>query len=133
MIATLSRVSWIALLLIVAACGARSVAPGTRPDRNLISEEEMKAAGYHDALSTIQLLRPQWLNRRGPSTINLKESVKVYLDGSLLGGPEHLQRITVSSISTMRYLDAIEATQRWGLDHGLGAILVITRKEESRS
>lgn len=133
MIATLSRVSWIALLLIVAACGTRSVAPGTRPDRNLISEEEMKAAGYHDALSTIQLLRPQWLNRRGPSTINLKESVKVYLDGSLLGGPEHLQRITVSSISTMRYLDAIEATQRWGLDHGLGAILVITRKEESRS
>lgn len=127
-----SRVAYISLLLMVAACAGRSAGSGTRVDRALISEEELRAAGYHDAYSTVQLLRPQWLNRRGPSTITLRESVKVYLDGSLLGGPEYLQQITVSSISSMRYLDGIEATQRWGLDHGLGAILVISRRGEGR-
>ncbi len=89
----------------------------------------MQAAGYADAFTTVQSLRPQWLRQRGVSSITQRETVKVYLDGSLLGGPEFLRQITVRSISTIRYLDGLEATQRWGLDHGLGAIVVSTRSE----
>jgi hypothetical protein len=54
--------------------------------------------------------------------------VKVYLDGSLLGGTESLRQITTRSISTIRYLNGLEASERWGLDHDLGAIVVTTRK-----
>jgi len=57
----------------------------------------------------------------------LQESIKVYLDGSLMGGPEQLRQIQVRSISSIRFLDGLEATNRWGLDHGLGAIVVSTR------
>lgn len=95
----------------------------------MISTQEMVAAGYTDAFMTVQTLRPQWLSRRGVSTISLRESVKVYLDGSLMGGPEQLQQITTRSIATIRFMDGLEATQRWGLDHGLGAIVVSTRAD----
>ena len=89
----------------------------------------MQAAGYTDALTTVQSLRPQWLHHRGATSINLPETVKVYLDDSLLGGPEQLRQITIRSISSMRYFDGLQASQRWGLDHGMGAIVVSTRRE----
>jgi hypothetical protein len=127
-----ARVPLLGLLLLLAACGGRSSTQGQRLDRNLLSEEEMLAAGYSDALTTVQSLRPQWLNKRGVSSINLQESIKVYLDNSLMGGPEQLQQITTRSISTIRYLDGIAATSRWGLDHGQGAIMVSTRRETGR-
>jgi hypothetical protein len=46
-----------------------------------------------------------------------------------MGGTDQLRQILVRSITTIRYMDALEATNRWGLDHGLGAILVSTRQE----
>jgi hypothetical protein len=88
----------------------------------------MLQAGYSDAFTTVQTLRPQWLRQRGALSITQRESVKVYLDGSLYGGAESLRQITTRSISSIRYLDALEATQRYGLDHGQGAIVVSTRK-----
>lgn len=101
-------------------------------DRNLITEGEIRAAGATDAYSIVASLRPQWLQLRGPSTITLRESVKVYLDGSLLGGPEYLRQIDAQTISTIQYLDALQATQRWGLDHGNGAIIVSSRQSALR-
>lgn len=127
-----TRVLRLALLIVLSACGGGVASQGQRTDRNLLSEEEMLSAGYADVLTTVQTLRPQWLNLRGKASINLRESVKVYLDGSLMGGPEQLQQITTRSISTIRYLDGIAATSRWGLDHGQGAIMVSTRRETVR-
>jgi hypothetical protein len=120
--------SILAFAAILAGCGAGS---GTRAeDRQnprLITAAEMEAAGYTDAFSVVQALRPQWLWTRGTTTVNLQESIKVYLDGSLMGGPEQLRQIQVRSITSIRFLDGLEATNRWGLDHGLGAIVVSTR------
>jgi hypothetical protein len=89
--------------------------------------EELRASGYQDAFSAVQALRPQWLWTRGTTSINQAETVKVYLDGSLMGGVEQLRQIPVRSIASIRHLDGLEATNRWGLDHGLGAIMVSTR------
>jgi hypothetical protein len=119
-------------LLLLAAC---ATVPGQRrgggADHRVITEEEIRAAGYSDAFRLVQSLRPQWLRSRGVTSLSQRETIKVYLDGSLLGGPEQLQQITASSISSVRFLDAIEATQRWGLDHGQGAIVVSTRRGAS--
>jgi hypothetical protein len=89
----------------------------------------MEGAGYSDAFSVVQALRPRWLWTRGSTSINQPEAVKIYLDGSLMGGPDYLRQIPVRSISSMRFLNGLEATNRWGLDHGLGAILVSTRQQ----
>ena len=115
-------------LLFLAACSARTGTRGNRDQRTALLAEEMQAAGYSDALTTVQSLRPNWLRKRGASSITTVETIKVYLDDSLLGGPETLQQITVRSIAAIRYFDGLEATQRWGLDHGQGAIVVSTRR-----
>jgi hypothetical protein len=116
-------------LLLLAAC---ATVPGQRRgpsgDYKVITEEEIRAAGYTDAFRIVQSLRPQWLRSRGVTSLTQRETIKVYLDGSLLGGPDQLQQITAASISSVRFYDAIEATQRWGLDHGQGAIVVSTRR-----
>jgi hypothetical protein len=121
-----ARLTFLALLLCIAACGAQSQAGNTSSNRNVLSSEEMLRAGYPDAFATVQSLRPQWLQRRGATSRTA--SIKVYLDGSLLGGPELLRQITTRSITTMRYMTGLEASERYGLDHDQGAIIVTTRR-----
>lgn len=119
-----------AILLLFAACSATPDARRSNAvDPFLITPEELQASRYTTAFQVVQSLRPQWLRLRGPTSLGQGESVKVYLDGSLLGGPEQLQQITTRSISSIRFLDGNEATQRWGLDHGQGALVVSTRRE----
>jgi hypothetical protein len=75
----------------------------------------------------VQSLRPRWLRVRGVTSVAGSETVKVYLDGSLLGSPQSLRQISTHSIGSLRYLSGLEATQRYGLDHGAGAIIASTQ------
>ena len=90
----------------------------------------MLKAGYPDAFMTVQSLRPNWLRAHGAVSLSMRTtgSIKVYLDGSLLGGPETLRSITMRSLSSIRYLDGLQASERWGLDHSMGAIVLVTRR-----
>jgi hypothetical protein len=119
----------IALVAVVVVAACSSSAPrqtAARTDRNLLESEEILQSGTSDALSAVRTLRPQWLRHRGVSSINLRESIKIYVDNTLVGGPDYLRQITTNSVESMRYMDGLEATQRWGLDHGVGAIMVFT-------
>lgn len=113
---------------IACSSGGTSTAATPRADRSLLTIEEIGRVGSQDAYTAVQALRPHWLTKRGTSSIRLTETIKVYLDGNLMGGPEYLRQITTNSISSIRHLDGLEATQRYGLDHGVGAILVFTRR-----
>ena len=116
------------LLLFVAACSKPAASGSPTQSRNSLSGEEMLRAGYPDAFTTVQSLRPNWLQRRGATSLRGSTGIKVYLDGSLLGGPDQMRQIMIRSISSIRYLDALEASERWGLDHGAGAIVLTTRR-----
>lgn len=116
------------LLLVLSACAASGTGATGRSSSSVLTQEEMARAGHNDAFSAVQSMRPQWLRVRGASSMGgTSESIQVYLDGSRLGGVEHLRSLTVMSISTISYLDGLEATQRYGIGHGAGAILVSTR------
>ncbi len=117
------------LLLAFVACASppRSGSP-TSSNRTMLASDEMQKAGYPDVYTTVQTLRPQWLQLRGQTRFRATGQIKVYMDGSLLGGPEFLKQITTKSISDIRYMDALEASQRWGFDHDMGAIVVTTRR-----
>lgn len=115
------------LCVLTAGCSARAANGGTaRGDINVITNAELADSGHADAYSLVQSLRPQWLRVRGTTSLSAPEVVRVYLDGSLLGGPDQLRQLSTHSINSLRYLDGLEATQRWGLDHGAGAIVVST-------
>lgn len=120
------RAALLAFLSVLAACDPRTVGPRVDPD--FISTEELRASGQAEAFAAVQSLRPLWLRSRGPTSITQgQQSVKVYLDGVLMGGPEQLRQIPTHTASSMRFVDGRDATQRWGLDHGMGAIVVATR------
>lgn len=116
------------LLLVLSACASSGTGASGRSSSTVLTQEEMARAGHNDAFSAVQSMRPQWLRVRGASSMSGGgEAVQVYLDGSRLGGVDHLRSLTVTSISTISHLDGLEATQRYGLGHGAGAILVSTR------
>jgi hypothetical protein len=120
----------ISLIMVVAACsaGSGSKSSAAPRDRSMLTSAEIQKTGTMDAYAAVQALRPQWLTKRGTTSFRNAEIIKVYLDGNLMGGPEQLRQITTSSVETIRYMDGLEATQRYGLDHGQGAVLVFTKK-----
>ena len=130
MMRRLIRLLTAVLFLTVSACASQARRADAAPSsRNTLTAEEMLRAGYPDAFMTVQSLRPSWLRARGTTSFSrTASSIKVYLDDSLLGGPESLRSITMRSISTIRYLDGLQASERWGLDHSMGAIVVVTRR-----
>ncbi|MGD8360688.1 MAG: hypothetical protein PVJ04_04600 [Gemmatimonadota bacterium] len=114
---------------LLGGCGTASTQrAGVRHDQRVLTAEEIEGSGFNDAFSVVQALRPHWLSTRGTSSINQPQFIKVYLDNNLLGGTESLRTIPVNTIARMEYLDGLEASNRWGLDHGLGAIMVTTRR-----
>jgi hypothetical protein len=102
-------------------------APRQSRDRNRISGEEVERATTSNALQLVQALHPQWLRGHGQDSFHQPSSVIVYQDGMRMGGADVLRNISRQSVAEIRYLNGIEAGQRWGMDHGSGAILVTTR------
>lgn len=106
---------------------AKQSKPKSRTGRGDISIEEIEASNASDAYSVVRQLRPSWLRSRGRGSINRPEVIKVYQDGMEIGGPGALRQISAGSIARISYLDGMTATQRFGTDHGSGAILIETR------
>jgi hypothetical protein len=67
-----------------------------------------------------------WLAMRGNYEQG-RSGVVVYVDGKMIGGKEALRRMQVSEVAEIRRLSAVEAAQRFGLDHAAGAILITSK------
>lgn len=125
-----SRLAVLVLLLVVtAACASSS--PGTRTsgrrDARVLTTEEIRAAAASNLYDVIRSQRPEWLIKRGQTSINMEGDIVVYVDNVALGGPESLKSIDVQSVQTARFLNASEAQMRYGVGHMHGAIVVVTR------
>jgi hypothetical protein len=119
----------LALALLAAGCSSAGARYSARPQRDadLISTEELRAAtSYSDAYAIVRVLRPHWLRARRTSLTQDAEVAQVYVDGVRLGVVDVLRDIPLNTVSFIEYLDGISATQRFGTDHGGGAILVTT-------
>jgi hypothetical protein len=125
--------SLIAVSAII-ACGptkARTSSASKNP--NLITRDEIAAvmADHPTAYDVIRTLRPAFLRTRGSSTMGLSAEpvLVVYLDMIKVDGTSstNLRRIPSAQIRSIEYLNGIDATTRFGTDHGAGAILISTR------
>ncbi|MCC7055457.1 MAG: hypothetical protein IT355_19440 [Gemmatimonadaceae bacterium] len=104
-------------------------APARNRDRSTLSREEIRATQYTNLYDVIATLRGNWLRARAAESINGKSStVQVYLDSQRLSGVEELRTMMAANVESIRYMDPIQASARWGMDHGAGAILVTTAK-----
>jgi len=117
--------AWAVIVLAASACGGAipngSPQLSPPPDRNLITPEELSQRRFSTVYAAIETLRPNWLTLRGPDG-----EVQVYLDEQHLGNVRTLLTIPVPSVQSIRHLDGIAASARYGRDHEQGAILVFT-------
>jgi hypothetical protein len=122
----------LASLLILPACASagterETALPG---DQNRLTAHEIQQRDHTNAFEVVQALRPQWLRQRGQTSLRVPQSseVVIYVDGQLLGGPGTLRHVHASQVDTMQYLNASEATMRFGTGHSGGAIVILTRR-----
>jgi hypothetical protein len=52
--------------------------------------------------------------------------MRIYVNGSFFGDADSLSSIQARNVREIRFLDARQATLRYGTDHTVGAIVVTT-------
>ena len=100
-------------------------------DRNVLTLEEIqgaRATGW-TAWDLISQLRPEFLRSRGASSLRSIEptTAVVYVDDIRYGELESLRTMSADQIHRVQYVNAADATTRYGTDHFGGAILITTK------
>jgi hypothetical protein len=118
--------------LLAGGCASSGASPpvGART-RNLITQEEIEQANARTAYDLVQSLRPEYMRSRGvtstrddPRTGGLPV---VYQNGTFYGPLESLGGINPGIIREIRYLNARDATTRFGTNVANGVIEIITK------
>lgn len=125
-----------ALLVILSGCATSQSAASEGRDPDVITNEEIQDHLSYTALEIIQRVRRNWLRDRGGSInvfgqedIQNPRGIRVYFDGvEQREGLRALELLSATEVSRLEKLDAGEATQRFGLGHTAGAILVTTNR-----
>jgi len=119
----------IAVSLCLAAACATASSGASRPgfDAALITRAQIEELHVSTAYDAVKTLRSNWLSARGPESFRYPIEVQVYLDGVHYGDISTLQSIASPPIQYIRYYTGQEATVKWGIDHGRGAIVISTQ------
>lgn len=122
----------LSLLLGVAACagtGGSGGETGRAGSSTLITAEEIEPLVNQNVYEIVRRLRPAWLRARSPSSAQGEEGIGVIVDGVLQrGGPTMLRGMSGTEVRELRYVNARDATTRYGTGMTLGAIEVFTRR-----
>ncbi len=123
----------LAFLALVGCAPVQTMSePGSgRKNSNVITREEISAvlAENASAYDVIQRLRPAFIKNRGITSPGAGESeaAMVYLDNVRFGNVDVLSQIPAKSIVSIQYMSGTDATTRFGMQHGGGALLIFTR------
>ena len=118
------------------AAASTSTAP-KRGSANLITQSEIEAANLETVYDVIERIRPNMLRTRGQMGRVTgaasggggagMSTIKVYLNGTLIGDTSALRGIQASSVKQVEYLSSSDATTRFGTGNDAGAILVTSK------
>jgi hypothetical protein len=130
-----------AIALVVLGCGGGgagssaqpATATRTRGAANVITEAEINSGQYQNALEAVQNLRPSMLIPRGVGSDATGLSaasipIIIYMDDVRLGEPSSLTNIPANRVKEIRFINARDATTRYGTGHSSGVILVTTKR-----
>jgi hypothetical protein len=114
-----------ALFLGATGCAAGAGGGSGRPagaSSDHIVEAELETVYQLTALEAVRRLRPRWLQSRTGAP------PQVHLDGNPMGTAESLGGLRAADVEDMRYLNAADATTRFGTNYISGVILVTTKR-----
>jgi len=119
------------VLVLFAGCSSSGGRSGAGSG-NTITQTNIESLGMssENAYAVIDRIRPTWLRQRGPTSIQDPNSgfPVVYLDGTRFGEVDQLRGIRADLVASIQFLNASDATTRYGLGHVGGAILVVTKR-----
>ena len=119
-----------ALLLVLAAGACASTVARPRAQSDLITREQIEQNRFTNAYEAVLALHPNWTNVKAKALESAQPGVAVYVDDVRMPqGVEELRAIESQRIQFIRHYDPVEATQRWGVGHTEGAIMVSTQPE----
>lgn len=111
------------------ACASGGGGGADRPDADRISAAELEADQERDVLTLIQRLRPRWLQTRGSDTFSGQVGAAVIIDGMQQpSGLGALRQIRAVEVESVEYMNARDATTRYGMNMAGGAILVTMKR-----
>ncbi len=97
-------------------------------DQNRITFEELQDDPSLDLLTLIERERPRWMRPRGTTVFSGQVSPAVFIDDVRQpGGVDVLRSLRVTDLQEVRFMNARDATTRYGTDMISGAILVTRR------
>jgi hypothetical protein len=137
-------VRWLVSGVLVFAAGCASSAPVTggadpgdtpdvlqasvpvRSNPNVLTSEDIRAVDAGNLHDVVRRLRPQWLRTRGAASITSSRATEpvVYVAGIRQGEVRTLQNVNIARVSRIEFIDARDATTRFGTGHMGGAIVV---------
>lgn len=121
----------ILVLPLLLACGGRAANPASpRPNRDVVTREQIDQSAATDGYTLVQRMRPDYLRpQRGATSIRSPaQNAVVYVDGVRRGGPDVLRSLRTNDLEEIRFITGRDATTRWGTDHGGGVIDITTRR-----
>jgi hypothetical protein len=122
----------IALVLLLAAGAVGCAAAGERaPSRNpdLITRAEIEESSARNAFDLVQQVRPRWLQSRGASSLQQAggDMPIVYVGERRHGSIDTLRGFDTDGITSLRFINAANATTRYGGGHTGGVIQLTLR------
>lgn len=93
---------------------------------NLLTGDQLRETNVGNVYDALRRLRPQWLRARGSASIVSPESTEpvVYVSGIRRGEIRTLQNVSLDQVQRVEFIDARDATTRFGTGHGGGVIMV---------
>lgn len=96
-------------------------AEGARGTANLVTRQEIASVPEGNLYDALQRLRPAFLRPRSTATAGSELPV-VFVDGLRRGSLDYLRAINNREVAEVRYVGAIDATTRYGLNVPAGVL-----------
>lgn len=127
--AHLRRIVVASLVLVTVSCASAGAGGGgSNPNVLTAAEIARGAASQGTAYDAIQRLRPQFLQTRGKPESTSDPSTLVSVDGGSLTRIEVLHSISATKVKEIRFLNASEAMERFGLLAKSGPVILVSQQ-----
>jgi hypothetical protein len=119
----------LALSLALAACAGSGARGGPTGASDVLTTQDLEPWANQDLFTIVQRMRPAWMQNRAPFTGMGRATIAIIVNGQRQDGTlELLRDFKGTDVDEVRYLNARDATTRFGTDMTAGAILISTKR-----
>jgi len=119
-----------ALFVLHLVVGASPADAQGRRRSNVITQEEIEKAAAQNAYELIRELRPAWFRARGVTSTRdvFAGGLAFFVDGIQATSMDALESLGAERIKEARYVNAADATTKYGTGYTAGVVEITTKR-----